>query len=75
MPLWMIVRKRDHPLRGQFACHKRLLCKGRVTMARVLTANQTLFGQPRTALDAPVIAIYGLTTKRRSSRSIASPLA
>ena len=59
MPLWMIVRKRNHPLRGQFACHKRLLCTGRVTMARVLTANQTLVGRPRTALDAPVIAIYG----------------
>jgi hypothetical protein len=59
MPLWMIVRKRNHPLRGQFACHKRLLRKGRVTIARVLTANQTLFGRPLTALDAPVIAIYG----------------
>jgi hypothetical protein len=57
-PLWMMVRRRDHPLRPQYSCHRRLLREGRVTMARVLTANKTLFGRPWTSLDAPVVVIY-----------------
>jgi hypothetical protein len=58
-PLWMIVRRSDHPLRPQYACHRQLLREGRVVLGRVLTANQTLFGRPRTPFDAPAIAIYG----------------